>query len=198
MNAPAISPVSTAHPDPDAAPEMPSRLRLLRRIRLSTLLLWIAVAAIAFGLFVQKRRQAELLDRLSLYRSPRSEGIYDTLDMKLVLNYPNGAHLDVVLKNLKALTTKNPKLPKLPTGIPIYIDPLGLQEAEVSLNSLVKRPTSADTLTLGEYLVRVLDALGLAYSVKDGFVMITSKESLELSLEEEGTDPYLRYRDVLE
>jgi hypothetical protein len=162
------------------------------------LLLWIVVAAIVFGLFVQKRRQAELLDRLSLYRSPQSEGIYDALDVKLVWNYPNGAHLDVVLKNLKALTTKNPKLPKLPTGIPIYVDPTGLQDAGVSMGSRVKRPPSADTLTLGEHLERVLDTLGLVYQVKDGFMMLTSKYSLDTPLGEDVKDPYLRYRDVLE
>ena len=57
-------------------------------------------------------------------------------------------------------TTKNPKMPKLPTGIPIYVDPIGLQEAEVSLNSPVKRPPSADTLAFGEHLRRVLESIG--------------------------------------
>ena len=63
-------------------------------------------------------------------------------------------------------------------GIPIYVDPIGLQEAERSMNSTVQRPPSADTLALGEHLRRVLEPLGLGYEVKAGFLMISSKESL--------------------
>ncbi len=158
----------------------------------------MVVVALLFGLYAQKRRQARLLDALSLYRNLRSEEIYNALEVPITLTYADGDPLDVVLKDIKAQTTKNPKLPKIPSGIPIYVDPLGLQEAERSLNSLVKRPPSADTLTLSEHLARVLDSLGLAYQVKDGYLMITSKESIDVPLGEEGKDLYLQYRDVLE
>ena len=55
---------------------------------------------------------------------------------------------------------------------------------------------ASDALTLGEHLRRVLQPLGLDYQVKDGFLMITSKESIDAPV---GTDAdlYLRYRDVL-
>jgi hypothetical protein len=38
--------------------------------------------------------------------------------------------------------------------------------------------------------------MGLAYVVKDGFLMITSKESLDTATGD-ATNPYLTYRDVL-
>jgi len=195
MTAPASS-ISSA--ESDAVPEKPREQSSLRRIRLSTLLLLIVVAALVIGLYVQRRREDQLLADLSVYRNPRQEGIYDALDEPIALTYPDGASLDVVLKEIKQKTTKLPKLPKLPTGIPIYVDPIGLQEAEKSLNSTVKRPPSADKLTLGEHLRRILDPLGLAYTTKDGFLMITSKASEDEPIDDyRDNDLYLQYRDVL-
>ena len=171
---------------------------------MSTLLLLTVVVVLLVGLYDQKRRQALLLDRLSYYRNLRDEGIYDALKL------PGGSliYLDDVAVGCRTQedpgpTTKNPKVPKLTAGIPIYVDPLGLQEAEVSLNSRVKRPPSADTPTLGEHLARILDSLGLVYLVKDGFLMVT-KESPDGPVVEHGPvveeekNLYLRYRDVLE
>jgi hypothetical protein len=200
------SPSSLSPADADALPVEPRRRTHLGRIRLSTLLLLIVVAALVIGLYVQRRRETQLLADLSIYREPIQEGIYDALDEPIALTYADGAPLDVVLKEIKQKTTK---LPKLPTGIPIYVDPIGLQEAEKSLNSEVKRPPSADRLTLGEHLERVLDPLGLAYTTKDGFLMITSKPSEDepivvcrdevhqLSRPAVLHQIYLKYRDVL-
>jgi hypothetical protein len=64
------------------------------------------------------------------------------------------------------------------------------------MTSPVRRPTLAGELALGEHLRIVLDPLGLGYVVKDGFLMITSKEALDMEAGD-GIDPYLRYRDVL-
>jgi hypothetical protein len=187
-------PSPPAHPD--AVPEKPRKRSLIRRFRLSTLLLLIVVAALLIGLYEQRFREVQLLSNLSLYRNAKQEGIYDALDLPIALTYADGDHLDNVLKDIKIQTTKNPKLPKLPTGIPIYVDPLGLQEAEVTLSSAVKRPSSADKLTLGEHLRRVLDPLGLAYTAKDGFLMITSKESVDVEIDDP-EDLYHGYRDVI-
>jgi hypothetical protein len=172
------------------------RARLLRPIRLSTFLLVILVIALLIALYAQRLREAHLQDELSIYRHYRTEGIVDALDQPIALTYADGAALDAVLKDIKMRTTKNPSLPKVPAGIPLYVDPIGLQEAERSLSSTVKRPSPADTLTLGEHLRRVLDPLGLGYQVQDGFLMITSKEEVDVPVDED-VDPYLRYRDVL-
>jgi hypothetical protein len=63
------------------------------------------------------------------------------------------------------------------TGIPIYVDPVGLTEAEKAMSSLVN--VSAMHQPIGKTLENVLDQLGIAYSVRDGWLMITSKESLD-------------------
>jgi hypothetical protein len=166
----------------------------VRSIRLSTLLLLIVVMALLFGLFALKRREAYLLDSLSYYRNERTEGIYDALSRPLDPMYPDTARLDEVLKLIRKRTTGRPKLP---TGIPIYVDPIGLQEAGTSLGSPVKKPLSLERPTLGEHLRRILEPLGLAYEVKDGYLMITSKESLDEPLSGEA-EPYLQFRDVLQ
>ena len=78
----------------------------------------------------------------------------------------------------------------LKSGIPIYVDPIGLQEAEKSMTSPVKRPSPVNRLTLGEQLRNVLGPLGLGYVVKDGFLMVTSKESLDVETGD-AINPYL-------
>ena len=170
--------------------------RFLRPVRLSTTLLTTVVIGLLIALYAQRLREARLQDAIAVYRNYRTEGIIDALDQRIALTYADAAPLDEVLKGIKKLTTANPKLPKIPTGIPIYIDPIGLQEAERSMNSTVKHPPSADTLTLGEHLRRVLEPLGLGYEVKAGFLMISSKESLDAPVGADA-DPYLQYRDVL-
>jgi hypothetical protein len=165
----------------------------LGRIRLGTLLLLIVVAALLVGHYAQGRRNAQLRAVLAFYRDPRTEGIFDLLDEPLALNYPDGAPLDEVLRLIRLHSTGQPKLT---VGIPIYVDPIGLQEAEKSLNAPVKRPPSADRLTFGEHLRLILEPLGLGYEVKDGFLMITSRESRDEPLGAE-VNPYLQYRDVL-
>jgi hypothetical protein len=183
-------------PSPFATRDPARRTRFLRPIRLSTFLLLTVVAGLLIALYAQRIREARLQDSISVYRHPQTEALLDALDQPIALTYADGAHLDEVLKDIKMRTTKNPKLSKLPTGIPIYVDPIGVQEAEQSLNATVKRPPAADALTLSEHLRRILEPLGLGYLVKDGYLMITSKYSLDEPLGDDA-DPYLQYRDVL-
>ncbi len=182
---------------PSATREPARRAGYLRPIRLSTFLLLTLVAGLLIAIYVQRIREARLRDAIAIYRNPQTEAILDALDQPIVLTYDDDVPLDLVLKEFKMRTTKNPKLPGIPTGIPIYVDPIGLQESEHSLNSTVKRPPSADTLAIGEHLRRVLEPLGLGYDVRDGFLMITAKESLDVPVGGVETDPYLQYRDVL-
>jgi hypothetical protein len=181
---------------PSASRQQMRRSRILRPIKLSTFLLLVLVIALLIALYAQHLREARLQDGISVYRHYKTEGIIEALEQPIALPYTDDAPLDQVLRELKRQTANNPKLPKIPTGIPIYVDPIGLQEAERSLNSTVKRPPAADALPLGEHLRLVLDQLGLDYMVKDGFMMITSKESVDEPLGE-NADPYLQYRDVL-
>jgi hypothetical protein len=167
-------------------------MTLARQIRLRTLLLLILILAVMLELYLVKRRQAQTLAALAFYRQPLQEGIYDALDQPLALTYADGAALEDVLKELKRRTTGK----KLPSGVPIYVDPIGLQEANVTMASPVKRPVQAIQRTVGEHLRRVLGPLALTYEVKDGFLMITSTESQDGPIGG-GDDPYVKFRDVL-
>lgn len=185
-----------SHPSATTSDRSPVRPRLLRTIRLSTFLLVTIVVGLLIALFVQRLQEMRLREAIAIYRNPRTEGIIDALEEPIALGYTDESPLDQVLKDIKQRTTKNPKLPGLPTGIPIYVDPIGLQEAERSLNATVHRPPAADMLTLGEHLRRILEPLGLSYQVRDGFLMIGSKDSEDVPLGE-SRDPYLLYHDVL-
>ncbi len=168
-------------------------MKLIRRIPLHNVLLLIVALALLFDIYLLRRRQARILDALAFYRQPTTEGIYDALDQPLATMYPDGATLEVVLKEIKARTTGKPKLA---SGIPIYVDPVGLQEAQQTMTSPIKRPESAERVTLGEQLRAVLEPLGLNYQVRQGFLMITSQETVDnpVGVREE---PYAKFRDVL-
>jgi hypothetical protein len=86
------------------------------------------------------------------------------------MSFANETPLDDVLKYIKQAT-------QTPTfnGIPIYVDPIGLQEAERSMNSTVQ--IDLEGVPLKTTLRLLLKQLGLVYTVKDGFLMITSEDS---------------------
>ena len=83
--------------------------------------------------------------------------------------FPNETPLDDVLKYIKQATTS-------PTysGIPIYVDPAGLQDAERSVNSTVQ--IDLEGVSLGRTLQLMLTQLNLAYFVQDGMLVITSND----------------------
>jgi hypothetical protein len=166
-------------------------MKMAGRMRLSTLLLLIVVLALLFGLFLQKRRERELQATLLPYRDQVAEGILAALDRPLNLTYADGAPLKDALKNVKLCSTGQPKLP---AGIPIYVDPSGLSAADKTMSSTVKRPPRDENLTLRQHLHRILKPLGLGFTLRGRFVMITSADVAGRQTEE---DPYLGYRDVL-
>src|SRR5690349_27375 len=100
----------------------------MKRFRLGTLLAWMAVLALALALGVHHRRaarrEAQLRSALALYRSRAHEDMIDQLEQPRRLTYSQGALLEDVLKTIKLRT----KSPSLPSGFPIYVDPVGLQE----------------------------------------------------------------------
>src|SRR4029077_15516697 len=82
---------------------------------------------------------------------------------------------DDVLKYIKQATTTSTF-----SGIPIYVDPLGLQEAERSLNSTVT--IDLEGVPLRRTLQLILAQLQLQYQVEDGMIYITSQDSENLTL----------------
>ena len=94
------------------------------------------------------------------------------------MSFPNETPLNDVLKYIKQATTT-------PTfsGIPIYVEPLGMQEAKQSIDSTIQ--FDREDLPLKTSLRMILKPLGLSYLVKDGFLMIDSRSAItEVRVEE--------------
>ncbi len=106
---------------------------------------------------------------------PKSQQILAKLEEPISMSFANETPLDDVLKYIKQATTT-------PTysGIQIYVDPLGLQEAERSLNSTVQ--LDLEGIPLRRTLQLLLTPLRLAYFVEDGMLVITSEDSADKPL----------------
>jgi ribosomal protein L7/L12 len=104
-------------------------------------------------------------------KDPRSRFIRSKLDEPVAMRFSDETPLDDVLKYIQSST----KSPEMPNGIPVYVDPIGLQEAEKSLTSTVR--IDLEGVPLRRTLQLVLKQIGLVYHVEDGMIFITSKES---------------------
>jgi hypothetical protein len=107
--------------------------------------------------------------------------ILEALGRPIPMRFHDETPLDEVLKYIKK-ETATPDY----AGLPIYVDPIGLQEAERSLNSTVQ--IDLEGVPLRETLRLGLKQLGLTYEVKDGRLRITSEDEFE---EPDLQDPFL-------
>jgi hypothetical protein len=86
--------------------------------------------------------------------------------------------LDDFLKYIRE-ATRDTNFP----GIPIYIDPVGLQVTQRSLNSTVQ--IEIDAIPTRDALRLCLKQLGLGYTVRSGFLMITDADSATIPVYED-------------
>jgi hypothetical protein len=105
-------------------------------------------------------------------RDGRTRLIAAELEKPIDMPFPQETPLEDVIKYLRGATQS----PAFPEGLPIYLDPAGLTEAE-------KTPASPVTINLRgvplkQTLRLVLKQLGLRYIVKDGLMRITSETGL--------------------
>jgi hypothetical protein len=110
------------------------------------------------------------VDRLNirlLEPDPATKLIWDRLEDKIDLRFEKTS-LEDVFKLIKSATCRGPN----DRGIPIYVDPMGLLEAEKTLATPVSFTAKREPLKSS--LDRLLKSLSLTYSVKDGFLMVTS------------------------
>jgi hypothetical protein len=96
--------------------------------------------------------------------------IWEALDQPVPMRFQNETPLEDVLKHIRAATRGADG-----KSIPIYVDPIGLQEAEKSMTSVVV--IDLDGVPLKTNLRLCLAQLDLAYSIRDGVLLITSEES---------------------
>jgi len=104
-------------------------------------------------------------------RDPQSRRILAKLDDRIPMSFATETPLEDFLKYVKQVTAS----PENPGGLPIYVDPVGLQEAEKTMNSTVI--IDLEGVPLRRTLQLVLKQLDLIYFVDDGMIYITSSES---------------------
>jgi RNA polymerase sigma factor (sigma-70 family) len=107
--------------------------------------------------------------------NPKSRYVLKKLDEPISMNFVNETPLEDVLKYLKSATS-GPN----DSGLPIYLDPAGLQEAEKTTTSTVS--LDLEGVPLKTTLRLLLKQLGLAYCVKDGILMISSPNIIRQEL----------------
>jgi tetratricopeptide (TPR) repeat protein len=116
----------------------------------------------------RRARYGKAVDLLA--RDKKTMNILAKLDEPIAMNFANETPLEDVLKYIKS-ATQGPN----DSGIPIYVDPVGLQEAEKTLTSPIT--LDLEGVPLKTTLRLLLKQLTLTYTVKDGLLTITSESS---------------------
>jgi RNA polymerase sigma factor (sigma-70 family) len=113
--------------------------------------------------------------------NPRSQVVLKKLDEPISMSFAVATPLDDILKYVKQATCT-------PTyaGVPVYVDPKGLDET----NCTVLAPVTIDLegIPLKTTLRLALKQLGLAYCVRDGVIIISSVQGINEELEEERSE----------
>ena len=111
--------------------------------------------------------------------TPEAAKIWQKLGQKITLKFENETPLRDFLKAVREATTDKDTA----EGVSIYIDPVGLMEAEKTLDSPITINLAGVRLATG--LELALKQLELAYSVHpDGLLVITSSRSADAQLQD--------------
>jgi len=110
--------------------------------------------------------------------NPKSRMIRKKLEEPISMSFHEATPLEDVIKYIKQATTSQTY-----GGLPIYVDPNGLAEAEKTMTSTVQN-LDLEGVPLRITLKLLLKQLGLAYCVRDGMVMISTEQGISEELEE--------------
>jgi len=128
------------------------------------------IAIVAVGVFVAREFGPGW--RASYAEWQKNRPIHAALSQPTALKLPPDAPLEKMLR-ATVFTTRSPSFR---TGIRVYVDPVGLQEAGATMITPVTITDSS--VPLGTALRNALKTLKLGYTVKDGMLVITSLESV--------------------
>jgi hypothetical protein len=150
----------------------------IKHVRPSTVLFAAALVILGGVLVIEERKAARLHAALAYYKSLSHERVADRLRGKALLQWADDCPLGEVVEQIKQTTAAPSKRgwPVFPLGVPIKVDPIGLERAGRSLQSPVPSPPADVQLTLGEKLQAVLEPLGLACDVRDASLVITARD----------------------
>ncbi len=107
--------------------------------------------------------------------------ILQALEAQVPMHFAEETPLEDVLKSIHDATRGADG-----KGIPIYVDPIGLQEVERTMTSVVQ--IDLEGVALKTTLQHCLKQLALAYTVRDGLLVITWEQSELLAVDK---DPFL-------
>jgi RNA polymerase sigma factor (sigma-70 family) len=111
-------------------------------------------------------------------QSPQTQSIIERLNEPITMSFSSETPLEDVLKYIKQATSgKDGQTP-----IPIYVDPIGLQEQDRTMTSTVL--IDLDGVPLKTSLRLLLKQLNMAYCVHDGVLIISSVAGIVQELEE--------------
>jgi serine/threonine protein kinase/formylglycine-generating enzyme required for sulfatase activity len=113
----------------------------------------------------------------SVATSANTKAVNDALEMLIPMKFPEDTPLEDILKYIKDRTKGSIK-----SGIPIYVDPIGLQEAVKSMTSTTR--FNVENRALRVTLRLLLEGIDLAYTVKDGLLIISSAKGMERASKE--------------
>ena len=111
-------------------------------------------------------------DPLRAGNDPKSRKIIEKLEEPVSMKFQEETPLEEIIKHIREST----KSSDMPGGIPIYVDPVGLSEADKTMASTV-RHLDLEGIPLRRTLQLALRQLDLFYFVVDGMLFITSQES---------------------
>jgi Domain of unknown function (DUF4139)/N-terminal domain of unknown function (DUF4140) len=101
----------------------------------------------------------------------KSHRVSNELGKAIAMRFATETPLEEVIKYIRTATSGS----AFPEGIPIYVDPQGLQDADKTMASTIS--IDLEGVPLRTTLRLLLQQLGLVYRVKDGLLKITSTES---------------------
>jgi hypothetical protein len=110
--------------------------------------------------------------------NPKNQAILKVLEKPIRMSFSQETPLEDVITWIKQETTTANQT------IPIYVDPIGLNEENKTLQSTVCY-LDLDGVPLKTSLRLMLRQLGLAYCVRDGVLIISSVQGISQELREE-------------
>jgi hypothetical protein len=154
---------------------------------------WVVVVALVLALWAQheraKDREAQLRSALRLARNYANGVILAELDKPLDMPFDTGTTLAGLVSHIKASTgwvatdkvyTKPVfvrQVGPLQHGIPLYVDPVALHEAGVTMQTPLT--ASCRGVPLKRSLHDILGPIGLGYFVRNGVLFISTKDDAE-------------------
>ena len=101
----------------------------------------------------------------------KNQAILAKLEERISMNFPNETPIADVIKYIEQSTQDEHA--GLPTGIPIYVDPKGLQDADKTFASTIA--INLEGIPLRTTLLLLLDQIDLTYSVAGGLLLIEAQ-----------------------